>query len=101
MKNTCLLGLASLLLSTACLAQTTSTSIVASVTDASGAAISGAKVTATNVKTAISANTVTTETGDYTFPILDVGEYQVSVEQPGFKAETIKGLVLQVNEKVR
>jgi len=82
-------------------AQTTSTSIVGSVTDTSGATISGAKVTATNVKTNVASNTVTTETGDYAFPLLDVGEYQVVVEQPGFKAETRRGVILQVNEKFR
>ncbi len=82
-------------------AQTTSTSILGTVTDASGASINGAKVTATNVKTSVSATTVTTDTGDYAFPLLDIGEYQVSVDQPGFKAETRKGVTLEVNEKVR
>lgn len=83
------------------LAQTTSTSILGTVTDASGASISGAVVKATNTKTSVSSSTVTTDTGDYAFPLLDIGEYQVSVEQPGFKAETRSGVTLEVNEKVR
>jgi hypothetical protein len=82
-------------------AQTTSTSIIGTVTDASGASVSGAKVIATNVKTSVASSTVTTDTGDYAFPLLDVGEYQVSVEQPGFKPEIRQGIVLQVNEKFR
>ena len=101
MKYICLPGLAALVIATSGFAQTTSTSILGTVTDASGASISGAKVTATNVKTNVASTTVTTDTGDYAFPLLDVGEYQVSVDQPGFKAETRKGIVLQVNEKVR
>lgn len=82
-------------------AQTTSTSILGTVTDATGASVSGATVTATNVKTSVVSNTVTTDTGDYAFPILDIGEYQVKVEHQGFKSETRSGVVLQVNEKFR
>ena len=77
MKQFGLLGLAALAFAFSGFAQTTSTSIIGTVTDASGASISGSKVTATNVKTNVSATTVTTDTGDYAFPMLDVGEYQV------------------------
>jgi hypothetical protein len=101
MRHLCLMGLAGLAIATACFSQTTSTSILGTVTDASGASISGAKVTATNVKTSVSSSTVTTDTGDYAFPLLDTGEYQVSVDQPGFKPEKRQGILLQVNEKFR
>lgn len=60
-----------------------------------------ARVTAINVKTGIAASTVTTETGDYTFPLLDVGEYRVAIEHAGFRPETRHGVLLQVNEKFR
>ena len=101
MKYVFLPGLAALVIATSGFAQTTSTSILGTVTDASGASISGAKVTATNVKTSVPSTTVTTDTGDYAFPLLDIGEYQVSVDHPGFRAEIRKGILLQVNEKVR
>jgi len=101
MKNSFLVSFGAVLISATCVAQTTSTSIVGAVTDATGASVSGAKVTATNVKTSVASNTLTTDTGDYAFPLLDIGEYRVSVEQPGFKAETRQGIVLQVNEKIR
>lgn len=102
MKNSLrLLGMGLVFTLTLGLAQTTSTSILGNVTDASGASVSGAKVTATNVKTSVASTTVTTDTGDYAFPILDIGEYQVMVEQSGFKAETRKGINLQINEKFR
>src|SRR6476620_7496915 len=101
MKYVFLPGLAALVIATSGFAPTTSTSILGTVTDASGASISGVKVTATNVKTSVPSTTVTTDTGDYAFPLLDIGEYQVSVDHPGFRAEIRKGILLQVNEKVR
>src|SRR5688500_6442672 len=72
-----LLGMTLVAATAICFAQTTSTSIIGTVTDASGASVSGAKVTATNVRTSVASSTVTTETGDYAFPILDIGEYRV------------------------
>src|SRR3954452_22936128 len=101
MRSFCQLAVPALLIAVTALAQTTSTSIVGTVLDASGATITGAKVTATNVNTNVATATVTTDTGDYAFPLLDVGEYRVSVEQTGFKPEARQGIVLQVNEKFR
>ena len=83
------------------LAQTTSTSILGTVTDPTGASVANAKVTAKNVATGVSSVTQTTGTGDYLVPLLDVGEYEVTVESPGFKVETKGGIRLQINEKVR
>jgi hypothetical protein len=82
-------------------AQTTSTSILGTVTDSSGAVISGAKVSVLNTRTGTKRSDVTTNTGDYNFPLLDVGEYEVTVESPGFKPETHKNLALQINQKAR
>src|SRR5215813_7601538 len=82
-------------------AQTTSTSILGTVTDPSGAAVVNATVSALNVNTGIETKTVSTASGDFTIPLLDVGEYDVTVLSPGFKPETRKGVRLQVNEKVR
>src|SRR5215471_3231974 len=93
--------IAGLLLAMVLSAQTTSTSILGTVTDPSGAAVANATVSALNVKTGIETKTVSTASGDYTIPLLDVGEYDVTVLSPGFKPETRKGVRLQVNEKVR
>ncbi len=82
-------------------AQTTSTSIVGTVIDSSGAAVAGAKITATNVGTQVKREDVTTSSGDYSFPLLDVGEYAVTVEMGGFKTVNRGNLRLQINEKLR
>ena len=55
-------------------AQTTSTSILGTVTDSSGGVVAGAKVTALHVRTGIKREVSTAGTGDYNFPLLDVGE---------------------------
>src|SRR3984893_4889197 len=53
--------------------------------DASGAAITGATVTAVNVGTNASRTVVTNDAGGYNFPSLPPGTYLVRVEKPGFK----------------
>ncbi len=82
-------------------AQTTSTSILGTVSDASGAVVAGAKVVATNVNTNTATETISSSTGDYTFPLIDVGEYKVEVSMAGFKSATRSKVIVQINEKVR
>ncbi len=81
--------------------QTTSTTILGTVEDTSGSVIGGAKVTLTNTRTGVKSETQTTSTGDFTFPLIDIGEYSVDVEMSGFKATTRTGVLVQINEKVR
>ncbi len=66
-------------------AQVTTADIVGTVTDQSGASVTGASVVATDVGTGITAKTVTTEAGNYEFTLLQVGTYRVSVQSTGFK----------------
>ncbi len=89
------------LLCAAAFGQTTSTTILGAVTDSTGASVAGAKVTAKNVATNVVSSTLTTGSGDYTIPQVEVGEYTVTVEAPGFKSETETGIHLQIDEKVR
>jgi Carboxypeptidase regulatory-like domain len=60
-------------------AQTTSTSILGTVTDSSGAIVAGARLTVRDVDTGIQREEVTSNTGDYNFPLLNVGNYEVTV----------------------
>lgn len=93
--------LAAVLGLTALSAQTTSTSIIGTVTDSTGAVVPGARVTATQVETGVKREDTTSATGDFSFPLLDVGEYTVSVEKQGFRPVLRKGIMLQINEKLR
>jgi outer membrane receptor protein involved in Fe transport len=58
--------------------------IEGNVTDASGAAVSGAEIAATNTATAVSEKTVTNNDGAYRFPSLIPGPYSVTVKKQGF-----------------
>ena len=72
--------------------QTTSTAILGTVTDPTGAVVTGAKVTLLQVQTGVKRTEATSSTGDYTFPLLDPGEYTVTVEAKGFKTETVRDI---------
>lgn len=71
------------------------------VTDTSGAAVPGAKVTLTNVATNTAVNTETNESGLYTATALQIGEYSISVEKSGFKRAVRTGLTLQVDQRAQ
>jgi hypothetical protein len=90
-----------LLLASIALAQTTSTTILGTVTDSTGAVLPNAKVVVTNTGTGQKREAATSSTGDFSFPLLDVGVYDVTFEAPGFKQGVRRGVVLEINEKVR
>lgn len=75
-------------------------SLTGLVTDPTGAAIPGAQVTIRNTQTNIERTITTGESGYYTFQVLEVGSYEVVVEQGGFK-RTVAEVVLQVGQKGR
>jgi carboxypeptidase family protein len=76
----CLLGLAGEVRG-----QATQSTILGTVTDPSGAVVTGATVTVKNEGTNIERTMVTDGNGDYRIAGLEVGRYQVSVSAPGFK----------------
>ena len=59
-------------------------SISGRVADATGAVIEGAKVTARQIDTNITSALLTDKEGRFRFPYLQVGDYEVRVQQPGF-----------------
>jgi len=75
----------SLALSTTAFAQGTA-DLVGRVTDTSGGVLPAVTVTATNVATKSVRTTITSDTGDYTFPLLPIGGYTVKIELQGFQA---------------
>jgi Carboxypeptidase regulatory-like domain len=70
------------------LAQSQNGSISGVITDASGAVVSNATVTVTNVATGAVRTTTTTSAGDYNVQGLPPQEYTVSVMAPGFGSVT-------------
>lgn len=55
------------------------------VADSSGGALAAAKVTLKNVDTGIARDTLTNESGNFFFPLVNPGRYEASVEKTGFK----------------
>jgi hypothetical protein len=66
-------------------AQTPTGFIVGVVRDPSGAAVPGARVKVESKSTGFARTVVSSGTGDYGFPALLAGEYEISVEFPGFR----------------
>src|SRR4051794_37215003 len=67
------------------LAQNTTADIVGTVTDSSGAVISGATVELTNVETQEKRTIISGESGEYTFTLLKPSRYSLTVTASGFK----------------
>jgi len=88
------------LLAACALAQTDRAIVTGTVTDSSGAAIPGAKVTARNVATNVGASTETTSSGDFAIPALPVGTYEVRIEKQGFKAAVRSEVILNSGASV-
>ena len=66
-------------------AQTFRGTILGSVTDSSGAAVSGASVSARNTATGQQRTTQTSGDGSYSIPELPIGTYEVKASQTGFQ----------------
>jgi Carboxypeptidase regulatory-like domain len=68
------------------------------VTDQSGAAVSGAAVTAQNLDTSLSRSTITNSAGRYQLFALPVGRYEVQVKKDGFAEGIRTGILLLVGQ---
>ena len=67
------------------LAQEVDGSIRGQITDPSGGAIAGARLTVTEQATGLTRTTVTNGQGAYVAAALPAGVYDLEAEQPGFK----------------
>src|SRR5690242_3383204 len=70
------------------------------VTDPTGAVVPNATVTAINTGTGLSRTTNTTSTGAFNLNALQVGNYLLRVEGPGFKRYETTGIRLDVNDRL-
>ena len=83
------------------LSQAVNGTLVGTVTDSSGAVLSGSKITATETSTGIARVTETNASGNYTFANLPPGNYAVVAEATGFKKQSRPDLRVDVNSTVR
>ena len=79
----------------------TNTSLVGTVTDPSGNVIPGATVTALDNGTQDTYNATTNDQGYYAIEFVRVGNYNVTVAQPGFQRVTKTGIQVDINQTVR
>ncbi|MGC1580148.1 MAG: carboxypeptidase-like regulatory domain-containing protein, partial [Candidatus Acidiferrales bacterium] len=86
-----------LLLPAVARAQLTEGTIVGTVTDSSGAVVSGAKVSIKNTGTGATIEEKTDSIGYYRAPHLSPGSYEVRVEKSGFKTSVAEGVVVNVD----
>jgi len=83
------------------MSQAVNGTLLGTVTDASGATVSGAKVSATATETGAVHESVTNESGNYSFPDLQPGTYIVKAEATGFKRVTQENIGLLSNTSTR
>src|SRR5581483_5737358 len=88
-----------LLLSSPAPAQTSTTGvIVGTVTDNTGAALAGVEVELTNTATGQASKQVNNESGQYNFPSVPPGEYNLAVTARGFRRASVTGIKVDVSK---
>ncbi len=82
-------------------AQLTTADILGNVSDQTGAAVSNATVTLTNLGTNDQRTVQSNGAGDYTFTLLAVGHYSISVKAGGFQESITKDLSVEAGDRAR
>lgn len=93
------IALFGLLVSTSMLYSQSATSgaVVGTITDPTGAVVSGATVTLVQTSTNFTLKATTDKGGRYIFPSVTPGEYALTITAKGFRQTTVNQLVVQVN----
>jgi outer membrane receptor protein involved in Fe transport len=82
-------------------AQSTTGTLLGTVTDSGGGVLVGATVTATQRETSYLRSATTDAAGNYSFPYMALGRYHIKVEKDGFKAKVVGPVILVVDQKLR
>ncbi len=91
----CLFAALTLLLAPAAFTQTITTGdVVGVVSDSSGAVVPGAIVTIKSLESGESRTETTNAQGQYRFPLLKPGDYQISADAKGLKSNIVKVTLL-------
>lgn len=88
-----------LIVASALQAQISSATLVGTVTDSSGAPVSGASVEVTNTGTLTTRTVVTNSSGEYVVPNLTAAHYSITVKMNGFKTYAVPDMELQVAQR--
>ena len=83
------------------LSQQSTARLLGTVVDPASAAIVGATVTVTNIDTSQSRSVQTSAVGEYSIPLLPIGEYTMLIAAPGFPNKNLRGIVLKVDQEAR
>ncbi len=87
-------------LSLTAFAQTSRGTVTGTVTDPSGAVVSGATVDLTNKDTNQTRTATSNDAGVYRFDAVDLGNYDLTIKSGGFKPVTNAGIIIQANQTV-
>lgn len=82
-------------------AQTSTGTVMGTVTDQSGAAIPGARVTLRSITTGTQRTATTLNTGSFQFPFVSPDSYNLTVQHTGFATTTVSNIQVRVNEIAR
>jgi hypothetical protein len=101
LTNAGLSALLLLVLSASALSQSNKADIVGTVKDTGGAVVPDATVTITRVDTGAERTVKSSDSGEYSAPLLDIGVYKVTATKDGFQTVTRENIVLQTNDRLR
>src|SRR4051812_2404713 len=80
--------------------QETTGTLTGAAKDQTGAVLPGVTVTVKSIQTGSTQEFVTNESGLYTAPLLQPGEYEITFSLSGFQSRTVKGIQLHVSDRL-
>jgi hypothetical protein len=75
--------------------------ILGTIRDSSGGVVNGAKVTVRGLQTNVQSSVLTNDQGNYSFPNLRAGSYEVTAVSAGFRPSKSDELLLRVGDRLR
>jgi Carboxypeptidase regulatory-like domain/TonB dependent receptor len=90
-----------ILFTSVALGQLTTADILGTVTDATGAVVPNASVTLNNLGTDEKRTAQSNNAGDYSFTLLPVGHYSITVKAGGFQSSVTKDLAVEAGDRAR
>src|SRR5271154_7058689 len=89
------------LVTSAAFAQLTTADILGTVTDTTGAVVPNANIILINLGTNEARSAQSNGSGDYSFTLLPVGHYSVTVKADGFQVSIPKDLAVEAGDRAR